>query len=76
MVIQLKNRIAMTKFRLSYHRMNIELGRYNNVIKENHICNVCQKFNNENIFNCEYHAFCKCAKYDVRPIYLFSWYIH
>jgi len=35
--------IAMSKFRLSNHRLNIELGRYNNVLKENRICNVCQQ---------------------------------
>jgi len=42
MDIQLKYRIAMSKFRLSNHRLNTELGRYNNVLKENRICNVCQ----------------------------------
>jgi hypothetical protein len=60
MDIQLKYRIAISKFRLSHHRLNIELGRYNyynNVIKENLICDVCQQFNNANIIACEYHAF-------------------
>ena len=28
-------------------------------------------------FDCEYHAFFKCVKYDtVRQMYLFNWYIH
>jgi len=77
MDIQLKYRIAMSKFRLSNHRLNIELGRYNNVLKENRICNVCQQLNNTNVIDCEYHAFFKCAKYDtVRQMYLFNWYIH
>lgn len=67
----------MSKFRLSNHRLNIELGRYNNVIKENRICNFCQQLNNANIIDCEYHAFLKCVKYDtVRQMYLFNWYLH
>jgi len=33
--IQLKYTIAMLNFRLYNHRLNIELGRYNNVLKEN-----------------------------------------
>jgi len=49
MDIQLKYKIAMSKFRLSNHRLNIELGRYNNVLKENRICNVCQQLNNTNV---------------------------
>lgn len=66
----------MSKFRLSNHRLNIELGRYNNVIKENRICNFCQQLN-ANIIDCEYHAFFKCVKYDtVRQMCLFNWYLH
>jgi len=57
MDIQLKYRIAMSKFRLLNHRLNIKLGRYNNVLKENRICNVCQQLNNTNVIDCEYHAF-------------------
>ena len=45
----------MSKFRLSNHSLNIELGRYNNVLKE--ICIVCQQLNNTNVIDCEYHAF-------------------
>ena len=33
--IQVKYRIVMSKFCHSNHRLNIELGRYNNVLKEN-----------------------------------------
>jgi len=47
----------MSKFRLSNHRLNIELGRYNNVLKENRMCNICQQLNNTNVIDCEYHAF-------------------
>jgi len=57
MDIQLKYRIAISMFRLSNHRLNIELGRYNNVPKENRICYFCQQSNNANIIDCEYHAF-------------------
>jgi len=77
MDIQLKYRIAISKFRLSNHRLNIELGRYNNVPKENRICHFCQQSNNANIIDCEYHAFFKCVKYNiVRQSYLFNWYVH
>jgi len=47
----------MSKFRLSNHRLNIELGKYNNVLKENRICNICQQLNNTNVIDCEYLAF-------------------
>jgi len=55
--IQLKYRIAMSMFRLSNHRLNIELGRYNNVLKENRICNVCQQLHNTIVIDCKYNAF-------------------
>ena len=54
----------MSKFRLSNHRLNIELGRYNNVLKENRMCNICQQLNNTNVIDFEYHGFFKCVKYD------------
>ena len=77
MDIQLKYRIAISKFRLSNHRLNIELERYNNVPKETRICCFCQQSNNANIIDCEYHAFFNCVKYDiVRQTILFNWYVH
>ena len=71
--IQLKYRIAIWKFRISNHRLNIELGRYNNVPKGNRICFFCQHSNYANIIDCKYHAFFKCVKYDIaRQSYLFN----
>jgi len=52
MDIQLKYRIAILKVRLSNHRLNIELGIYNNVPKDNRICNFCQQSNNVNTIDC------------------------
>ena len=78
MDIQLKYRIPNSKFRLSNHRLNIELRRYNSVPTEYRICIFCQQSNNA-IFNIiiidsEYHAFFKCVKYNiVRQSYLFNW---
>ena len=58
MDIQLKYRIAMSKFRLSNHSLNIELGRYNNVLKKIvFVTYKCQQLNNTNVIDCEYHAF-------------------
>jgi len=34
-----------------------KLGRYNNVLKKNRICNFCQESNYANEIECEYHAF-------------------
>jgi len=62
----------MSKFRLSNHRLNIELGRYNNVLKENRICNICQQLNNTNVIDCEYHAFLNVLNDTVKQIYLFN----
>ena len=33
----------------AFHRLNIELGRYNNVLKENRICNICRRLNTTNV---------------------------
>jgi len=63
MDIQLKYKIAMSKFRLSNNRLNIELGRCNNVPKENRVCNCCHQSNNANVVDSEYHAFFKCVNY-------------
>jgi len=76
MDIQLKYKIAMSKFRLSNNRLNIELGRCNNVPKENRVCNCCHQSNNANVVDSEYHAFFKCVNYYiVRQTYLFNWYV-
>jgi len=60
--IQVKYRIAMSKFRLSNHRLNIELGRYNNSLNENHIVTFVNSFKNRNVIDCKYHAFLNVLK--------------
>jgi len=57
MDIQFKYRISMSKLLLSNHRLNIKLGRYNNVLKDNRMCKLCQQLNNTNVIDCEYHVF-------------------
>ena len=36
--LQLKYRIAMSKFRMSNHKLSIEIGRHNDTLRENRIC--------------------------------------
>ena len=45
-----KNRQLVTKFRLSDHNLNIEMGRYSNIPRENRLCNICQVLEDENHF--------------------------
>jgi len=75
--IYFKYRAAMSRFRLSNHKLNIELGRHSGILKENRICSYCLQNLNTLVIDCELHAFFKCHKYDdVRNSYLFNWYTH
>jgi len=47
----------LTTTRNNKFRFPLELGRYNNVLKESRIRNVCQQLNNTNVIDCEYLAF-------------------
>jgi len=53
------------------------LGRYNNVLKENRLCNCGQRSNIAIVFFNLNTMFFKCVKYNtIRQIYLFNRYIH
>ena len=49
-VKNINDRISMTKFRLSNHKLMIEKGRHLNIDKEDRICPFCSIFEDENHF--------------------------
>ena len=52
-------RITMTRLRCSSHHLLIEEGRYNNILRENKICKMC----NWNVIENEYHFILICPLY-------------
>ena len=50
-------RIALTKVRLSSHAFNIERGRWENIKRENRLCDVC------GIIESEYHCLIECPRF-------------
>ena len=54
--INIKYRIALARFRLANHKLNIELGRHYGQSKDDRVCLYCQQ-NQINVLDCEYHAF-------------------
>ena len=54
-----KLRINLTKFRLSSHDLYIEVGRYNNIPRDQRICQNCSM----NVPETEYHFLLVCEKY-------------
>jgi hypothetical protein len=66
-----KFKIALTQFRLSSHRLEIERGRYHNIARDNRKCKFC----NLNVVESEYHFLLICPLYkDIRKTYLKSYY--
>ena len=57
-----KHRSAMTKLRLSAHRLEIETGRYNNTTAENRFCVICQLQGHE-VVEDETHFMVSCPMY-------------
>ena len=49
--IDLKYRKEITKFRISNHRLNIEVGRYKNVVRQLRVCTLCDHNDIENELN-------------------------
>lgn len=49
-----KNRQLLTQLRVSDHKLNIELGRYRNIARENRLCSVCE------VVEDEYHFLLHC----------------
>jgi len=52
----IKYKIALARFRLANHKLNIELGRHYGLSKDDRVCLYCQQ-NQINVLDCEYHAF-------------------
>lgn len=68
--IPFKHKKAFCNFRCSNHKLGIEIGRHNNIPREERLCTTC----NDSI-DCEFHAFFICKKYkQIRDKYLFNWY--
>ena len=62
-----KNRQMITKFRVSDHILEVELGRYKNIPRENRFCQVCKDEIDD-----EYHFFLKCKQNSTLRNHLFS----
>ena len=58
-ISNVKHRKAMTKLRISAHRLAIERGRYNNIPLDKRICTTCQG----QIIEDEYHFLLKCIQH-------------
>ena len=68
-----KYRIALSKFRLSSHNLEIETGRHTNIAREDRKCKIC----NTNAIENEYHFLLVCSKYrELRLRYLKPYYCH
>ena len=52
-------RKALSAFRISAHKLNIERGRYLNLKVEDRQCSIC------NVIEDEIHALCQCKKFNV-----------
>ena len=67
-----KHRIAMTKLRLSGHKLEIETGRYSNTAPEDRLCTYC-KLMGHNVVEDEIHFLVRCPMYaDIREELLTS----
>ena len=66
-VIDFKYRQEITKFRISNHRLNIEVGRYKNVVRPLRFCTLCD----HNDIEDEFHFILICPFYsDIRKMYI------
>ena len=57
--IDFKYRKEITKCRISNHRLNIEVGRYKNVVRPLRVCTLCDHDDIED----EFHIILKCPFY-------------
>ena len=65
--IDFKYRKEITKFRISNHRLNIEFGRYKNIMRQQRVCTLCDHNDMED----EFHFILKCPFYsDIRKMYV------
>ena len=66
-------RISLSRFRLSSHKLEIEMGRYTGTERENRLCTQCNMHSVED----EYHFLLVCPKYiELRRKYLPRYYCH
>ncbi len=62
-----KHRNALSRFRLSSHKLEIEKGRYTNIPRDERICRLCT----QNVIENEYHVLMACPFYrELRTKYL------
>ena len=66
-------RISLSRFRLSFHKLEIEMGRYTGTERENRLCTQLNMRSVED----EYHFMLVCTKYiELRRKYLPRYYCH
>ena len=53
-----KYKLALCRFRISAHSLNIETGRHHNIPRENRLCKNCRM----SVFKNEYHFLLACPK--------------
>ena len=59
------NRKAITKLRLSGHKLLIERSRLLNILHKDRLCTLCNKLEDE------LHVICECPRYDTcRKLYI------
>ena len=64
------NRKAMTRLRLSSHKLMIERGRWLNILSKDRLCTLCNKLEDE------FHVICECPRYDTcRKLYIKPYYV-
>jgi hypothetical protein len=59
-IVKETHRKQLTKFRLSAHCLEIEVGRFNNIPRSERKCKMC----NQNVCESEYHFLLCCPKYN------------
>ena len=68
-----KYKLALCRFRISAHSLNVETGRHQNIPRENRLCKNCRMSVLEN----EYHFLLVCPKFrDLRMKFLKPYYCH
>ena len=69
--INTKYQKYITRYRISAHNLNIEQGRYGNIIRNSRVCTLCDKYDIED----EYHFILQCPFYDdFRALYIKKYY--
>ena len=64
------NRKAMTRLRLSSHKLMIERDKWLNILPKGRLCTLCNKLEDE------FHVICECLSYDTRrKLYIKPYYV-